>query len=178
MSKKQWIVLILVLGIYPACKWDYYLSNYLFEQYCTDPDRVGLFVYEKVQLGDEYFMPIPKDKEPRDLGQHFIFGENLIINRERFDEDYIFNVYKKVPISSIGPINAIETSVIRKADQKVLGKAVSARNWQGWLNQFGLMGGFPGVYCPTGRNEKGFSKYRHAHKALIKKIFTQAEHGE
>jgi hypothetical protein len=178
MSKKQWIVLILILGIYPACKWDYYLSNYLFEQYCTDPDRIGLFVYEKAQLGDEYFMPFPKDKEPRDLDPRFIFGENLMINRERFDEDFIFNVYKKVPISSIGPINAEETSVIRKSDQKVLGKAVSAANAQGWLNQFGLIGGFPGVYCPAGRDENHFPRSRLAHYALVKETFTYQAQGE
>ena len=178
MSKKQWVVLIFILGIYPVCKWDYYLSNYLFKQYCADADHIGLFVYEKVQLDDKYFMPFPKDTDRRDLDRRFIVGEDLMINRGRFDKDYIFNVYKKVPISSIGPINALETSVIRKSDQKVLGKVISAANGQGWLNRFGLIGGFPGVYCPSGRDDRGYSNYRRAHKEIIKKTFTQAEQGE
>ncbi len=179
MSKKQWIVLILILGIYPACKWDYYLSNYLFKQYCTDADRIGLFVYEKVQLGDEYFMPFPKDTDPRDLDRRFIVGEDLMINRGRFDKDYIFNVYKRVPLSSVGPIIAVETSVIRKSDQKVLGKAVSLKNGKGWwYREIASFGQPTSKTCPTGRGPRGYSNYRRAHKGLIKKIFTHAKQGE
>ena len=178
VTKKKWIVLILVIGIYPAFKWDYYLSNYLFKQYCEDEGRIGLFIYENVQLNGKYFMPFPADKEPRDLGQRFIFGENLMLNRKRFDKDFNLEDNRVVPLSSIGPINAYETLVIRKVDQKVLGKAVSAKNGQGWLNRLGVLGGFSGEMCPTGRDEKGYSNYWRAHLALVKKVFTYAKQGE
>lgn len=78
---------------------------------------MGLFVYEKVKLVDEYFMPFPKGKDPRDLDQRFVVGDNLMINRERFDRGFIFEVFKDVLLSDIGPINAVETSIIRKAEK-------------------------------------------------------------
>jgi len=179
MSKKQWVVLIFILGIYPICKWDYYLSNYLFKQYCADADHIGLFVYEKVQLDDKYFMPFPKDTDRRDLDRRFIVGDNLIINRERFDKDYIFNVYKRVPLSNVGPIVAIETSVIRKNDKKLLGKAVSLASGKGWwYRKIASFGQPTSDTCPSGRDENHFPRYRLTHYALIKEVFKQAEQGD
>lgn len=169
---------MLIMSSYTACHWDYHLSNYLFKKYCAEEGRTGLFIYKKVELSDEYFMPFPQDKDPRDLDPRFIVGEDLMINRERFDQDFVLEVYKKVPVSSIGPINAVETSVIRRSDEQLLGKAVSAANGQGWLNKFGVLGGFSGVYCPSGRDENHFPRFRQAHYVLIKERFTRAIQGE
>lgn len=153
-----------------ACKWDYYLSNYLFKQYCTD--RAGLFVYEKVQLGDEYFMPFPKNKDPRDLDPRFIIDDNLMINRKRFDQDFILYYYKHILVSSMGPISADETSIIRKTDQKVLGKAVSFNNGKGWwYREIESLGEPTAKSCPVGYDDEGRSYAGLLHNNLINKIF-------
>ena len=172
--KKTWILLLVIACSYTACHWDYYLSNYLFEKYCNEDGRTGLFVYEKVQLGDEYFMPFPKDKDPFNLDSRFVVGDNLMINRERFDRDFVLDVYKDVLLTNIGPINAVETSVIRISDQKLLGKAISLNNGKGWwYREIESFGQQTVKTCPSGRDEKGFSYYRRAHKALIKKVFSR-----
>ncbi len=44
MKKIAWISLVLIMGSYSACHWDYYASNYLFEKYCAEDGRTGLFM--------------------------------------------------------------------------------------------------------------------------------------
>ncbi len=78
--------------------------------------------------------------------------------RERFEQDYIFEVYKKIQINSVGPIFEIVTSVIRKSDGKLLGKAISLRSHKGWLNTLAALGQTPGgETCPSGQDEEGFT---------------------
>lgn len=171
MKKSVWILLAVIMSSYTACHWDYHLSNYLFKKYCSEEGRTGLFIYEKVALGDEYFMPFPKDKDPRDLDRRFIFEDNLMINRKRFEKDYIFDVYKSIPLSSIGPIIAVETSVIRKDDQKLLGKAVSLANRKGWwYRKIASFGQLTSETCPSGRDERGTPNYYKHHDLLVKEI--------
>lgn len=177
--KKMWILLLVITCSYTACHWDYHLSNHLFKKYCNDKDKVGLFIYEEVPLRDEYFMPFPKDVDRRDLDPRFIIADNLMINRERFEQDFTLEVYKDVLLSNIGPINAVETSVTRVSDHTLLGKAVSLKNGKGWwFRDIQSFGQRSVDTCPTGRDEKGFSNYRYAHKALIKRIFTHKIQGE
>ncbi len=149
-----------------ALKWDYYLSNYMFKNVCGPDGEIGSFVYEQVVLDEKYFTTIPAGKEIRDMDPRFLYGENVTIDRGVFDKDFSFETYKYIPYSSLGPISLSETSVVRKSDGKLLGKAVSASNGQGWLNQFGALDG------TTGRDKGGFSYYRMDHKKLIKRIFT------
>lgn len=166
----MWILLVLIMGSYSACHWDYHLSKYLFKQYCEEEGRVGLFIYEKVELDDEYFMPFPKDKDPRDLDQRFVVGDNLMINRKRFDKEYIFDDYKEIPLSAIGPIFSVETWVLRKGDGKVLGKAVSLTNHLGWWIESSKFGN-KDESCPSGRDKYGLWNFHRARRLLIKKVF-------
>jgi hypothetical protein len=174
MKKIIWITLMVIIGGYTTCQWDHYLSKYLFEKYCNEEGRVGLFIYEQVGLNKEYFMPFPVDKEPRDLDRRFIFGENLMINKERLEKDYIFDVYKSIPLSEIGPITSIETSVIRKSDKKILSKAVSIRSRKGWFSRI-FSFGYASETCPPSWRESGFdvSEYSELHNTIIKKTFNK-----
>jgi hypothetical protein len=163
MKKLLWTSAI-IAGAYLLLRWDYHVSNYMFERLCNDDSRIGLFVYEEVALGGEYFMPFPEDAEERDLDRRFIFGDNLMLNRERLEEDYEFIV------NEVGPIGLVATSVILKSDNKILGKAVSAGNQQGWLNRLGAFDGIPGASCPSGRDENGFSNNRKNHDNLLREV--------
>lgn len=161
---------ILVLIIWAIFRLDYHVSNYMFEKLCNDPEKIGMFVYEQVELGSEYFMSFPEEIDERDLDRRFVFEDNLMLNRERFEENYELIVNEYIPVSEIGPIGLVATSVIRKSDGQILGKAVSAGNQQGWLNRLGALEGIPGVSCPTGRDEYGFSKNRKNHDNLLKEV--------
>lgn len=164
-------VAVLVVG-YVAFSWDYHLSNYMFKKVCGPEGEIGSYIYEKVALDDKYFAPIPPGEELRNMDQRFLYGDNITIDRDVFDRDYSFKTYKYIPYSSLGRISLSQTSVVRKSDGKLLGKAVSASNGRGWFNQFGALDGTPGVRCPTGRDENGYSYYRMDHKKLIKRIFS------
>ena len=152
--------------------WDYHVSKYLFKQYCEEEGRVGLFIYEKVALSDEYFMSFPKDTDPRDLDRRFIVGENLMINRERFEQDFIFEIYKQKPLSNIGPIVSIETSITRKYDNKILSKTVSIKNRKGWFSKAASFG-YGYEKCPSSKRESGLveSEFTKLHEQIVKKTF-------
>lgn len=131
-----------------------------------------MFIYEKIELGEECFIPFIKGKDPRGLDQRFVLNGDLIISQEQFKKDYIFEVYKKIPLSEVGPISFMETSVIRRSDSKLLGKAISLHNGRGWLmkkltSSFG--GG--GESCPIDQYSRNLSYFRRNHDDLIKNIF-------
>lgn len=165
------VITITVLG-YTILYWDYHLSKYLFKHYCEEEGRVGLFIYEKVALPDEYYMPFPEDKDPRDLDSRFIVGENKMINRGRFEQDYIFTIYQHNPISRFGPIESVESSVTRKSDNKVLSKTVSIKNHKGWwVSVYSF--GYASESCPSTRRKSGLivSEYTKLHETIIHKTF-------
>lgn len=161
--------------LYVLFTWDYYLSKYLFEKLCNDDEQIGLFVYGHVQLADQYLMPFPADKEVRDLDYRFILSDNLMINRETFDRDYLYEPYKYVQFSAAGPISLDVTMVTRRSDGELLGKAVSAKNSMGWLNRATSIAGISGDECPSGRDENNFANFNKSHKQLIKQIFYRSE---
>tara|TARA_R110002049_G_scaffold307795_2_gene509529 strand:- start:1200 stop:1790 length:591 start_codon:yes stop_codon:yes gene_type:complete len=158
--------------LYALFTWDNYVSKYLFEQLCNDKEQIGLFVYEKVPLSNEYLMPFPEGEEVRNLDPFFILSDNLMINRDLFDQTYLFETYKYVQYSKIGPIGLSVTSVTRMADRKLLGKAVSAKNSMGWFNRFASLGAISGNECPSGRDKNHFPNYERSHFELIKSIFS------
>jgi len=172
MKKIMWLFLILVFGSYTACRWDYHLSSYLFDRYCSEEDRVGSFIYERIELGDEYFVPLPlNEEERRDVSQRYVFREALMIDLLLFEENYDVSEFRAVtPLSDIGPIVSISSSVIRKRDDKVLGKVVTLANHRGWWIDSSPFGG--GVaFCPYGFNQMGDSNAGLAHQNLIKDVF-------
>jgi len=198
MKKSVWTLLIIFLGGYVIFRWDYHVSEYLFEKYCSDPSKVGLFVYETVELPDEYFDPLPtkwvhhKDhdfdlrfsygKRPLEKffdgknqtykkGIHYRYSGGYRINKGRFEQDYILKDYRPNQLPRIGPINALETSVIRKRDSKVLGKAVSFANHRGWWARAWTWEGNSANKCPSGRDKNGLANFYKKHDQLISSIF-------
>lgn len=145
-------------------------SERLFEQYCNEEGRVGQFINERVALGEEYFRPIPTDaKELMRLDNDFYINDKkLLIDKQRFNQSYIFNNRKRTVLSPIGPIYSIETTIVRKADGKVLSKAVSLLNMLDKTSKY-----FPvhGVSCRTGRDSKGYPYSVKEHRNLIEKTF-------
>jgi hypothetical protein len=166
-----WSIIIFVVGSFVACNGDRVISEHLFEKYCNEEGRTGQFIYERVSLDDEYFIPIPKD--PRKVNFHFIVDDNFMMDKELLEKDYAFSKYSEViPLSSIGPISSIETSVTRKSDNKVLGKSVSLSNRQGWLAQQSILGQSPSDSCPRGYDKsKGSHEDSLLHATLVKNIF-------
>ncbi len=174
----KWMLLIVLVGGYPACYWDYHLSNYLFDKYCNEEGHVGQFVYERVGIDESYFVPIPKD--PTKIDQHLVVSTDLMIDRSALEQRYLISRYKKVTkkVSSIGPIYTLETSVIRKSDQKLIGTSVSLVNRLGWWNLRSILGQSSRRFCPSGVNNKtGLSKDSELHATLFTNIFFRESKG-
>jgi len=170
------ITIFIIVGSFVGCYGDATYSNYLFEQYCNEEGRTGQFIYERVGLGEEYFIPIPKD--PREINQHFVVDGNSMMNKALLEQKYAFSKYSEVKLlSSIGPIYSIETSVIRKSDNKLLGKSVSLNNRKGWLAERNVLGQNEGDKCPREYNKQKES-YESSllHATLIKNIFYRNKH--
>jgi hypothetical protein len=170
MKKFIWFIIIIV-GSFVGCNGDRVLSNYLFEYYCNEEGRTGQFIYERVSLGEEYFISIPKD--PRKINQHFVVDGIRMMDKALLEEKYAFSKYSEVKqLSSIGPIYSLETSVIRKSDNKLLGKSVSLDNRQGWLAERNILGQNEGDSCPRGY-DKNTGSYEDSllHATLVKNVF-------
>jgi len=155
-----------------ACSIDRMRSERLFEQYCNEEGRVGQFIYERLALGEDYFRPIPTDaKELRYInGVFYINNKKLLIDKERFNQSFTRNLFKRKVLSPIGPIYSVESTIVRKSDGKVLSKAVSLLNMLDKTSKY-----FPveGVTCPTGRDNKGNSFFYEKHTNLIQNTFFQ-----
>lgn len=167
------IIITITVGSLSACVGylsDRAHSERLFEQYCHEEGRVGQFIYERVALGLEYFRPIPTDAREL-LGldkRYYINGKKLLINKQRFKQSYTLNNREKTILSPTGPIYSIETTIVRKADGKILSKAVSLLNMLDKTSKY-----FPveGVTCPTGRDIKGVPLFIKEHSNLIENTF-------
>ena len=84
MKKLIWIMLVLMIGSYSACHWDYHLSQYLFDQYCND-GRVGYEVFERVGLDKDYFVSAtPKEIIAQRRDRRFSVGDNSMNNTRSF----------------------------------------------------------------------------------------------
>jgi len=164
----------LLFVFYSIFFWDYHVSKYLFKQYCEEEGRVGIFIYEKVALPEEYFLPFPKGKDARDLDPRFVVSDNKMISRERLEQDYIFKSYEHKLVSKIGQIESVETSVTRKLDNKILSKAVAIKNHKGWFAGISSFG-YASESCPSTRRESGLidSEYTKLHETIIHKTFNQ-----
>ena len=147
---KKFIGFILIVGSFTGCYGDRVLSNLLFDNYCSEEGRTGQFIYERVGLGDEYFIPIPKNR--RDLlrvdNGYFIDNDKLLIDEKRFLKDFVYSDTKKVLISQFGPIYSYENTIVRKSDGKVLSKKIYLLNKKGWLIRQSILGVTVGDYCP------------------------------
>ncbi|KGJ88619.1 hypothetical protein [Colwellia psychrerythraea] len=145
-------------------------SDSLFEQYCNEEGRVGQFIYERVALGEEFFRSIPTDIRELDRIENSFYIDNkkLLIDKESFMDSYTINYLKRTELSSVGPIYSVESTLVRKSDGKVLSKAVSLLNKRGKTSKI-----FPvqGVYCQTGRDNKGNHLSTKHHFDLVENTF-------
>ena len=168
------IIIIIIVGGFAACNGDRIFSDYLFEKYCNEEGRVGQFIYERVGLDEEYFIPIPKDEvELRRVDNEFYIDEKkLLIDKHRLLQDFNIIIMKKSMLSRIGPIYSFKTTIIRKSDGKVLSEAVSLLNKQGWFAEY-QSDVFPneGDSYPEGWDNKGYSLFNKNHRNLIERTF-------
>ena len=122
-------------------------------------------------------MLLPPPKTPQERRKIrpslLIDDESKLINEEKFDELYDYKFLVKSNIFPIGPIYKVGFGLIRKADGKLLGKAVKVRNVQGWFADFATFGGNTGTNCPryTDRSGRHINNYDYA--SLIDAIFDQ-----
>jgi len=163
---------IILLIFYSIFFWDYHVSKYLFKQYCEEEGRVGVFIYEKVALPNEYFIPFPKDKDPRYLPRMFVIADNVMIRESILKKDFTINIKKKNIVSKIGPVYSYTTTVVRRLDGKVISKAVSLGNKKGWVIRY-LSKAFPssGIECPNRVDKNGISLPNYDHSDVVNQAF-------
>jgi hypothetical protein len=168
------IIIFIIVGSFVGCYGDSIYSNYLFEQYCNEEGRTGQFIYERVGLSEEYFIPIPFTKEGVELhfDRGFLIDEGkLLIDKNRLMKDFIINTMKRTMLSSIGPIYAYETTIIRETDGKVLSKAVSLMNHNGWLARQSILGTNVGDTCPKYKDISGHVNVKSDHSDVLRNTF-------
>lgn len=151
---------------------DYHVSKLVFNHYCND-EFVGQFIHEKIGLSDGFFLN-PPDSPEEEL-QHdftlFINDRADLINERKFNELYEYEQYNRTELFPIGPIYITETSVTRKSDIKLLGKAVSLTNKKGWLHELDLLWMNAGDKCPKYRTSQGVNVVNADHNTLISNVF-------
>jgi hypothetical protein len=169
IKKLVFFLVFLPAAAFVVLTWDYYLSKFLFKRYC-DAGLTGLFVYEQVELDGKYLKRIPEDADRLLLDRRFMLDEDWMIDRELFELEYELLFYKGRSLSTVGPIIAVETTVVRKTDGRLLGKAVSLANGLGWwINSSGF--GSKVDTCPHGRDSLGAPNYYKDHDHLAGKVF-------
>lgn len=171
MKAYHWFFLVIAVS-FTGCWGDRVLSNLLFDRYCNEDGRTGQFIYERVGLGDEYFIPIPKDRRELahvDFG-FFIDDRKLLINEQRFMQDFQIN-WVKTNLSHIGPIYIQEQNIVRKSDGSVLSKSVNIHNQKGWLAKGVILGITDRDSCPKRKNEYDQLVYSSSHHGLVRNTF-------
>ena len=173
MNKFVGFILILIVGSFTGCYGDGIISNLLFEMYCNEEGRTGQFIYERVGLGEEYFIPIPKDE--RELLQvdkgFFIDDRKLLIDKRRLLKRFNVNRAKKTILSRIGPIYTHERTIVRKSDGKVLSRSVNLLNKKGWLARGIILGITDSDSCPKNKDVYGRLVYTSSHTGLVSNTF-------
>jgi len=172
--KKTLVFVFLTFVGYVGCFWDRYTSDYIFKKYCSE--KVGVFVYERVGIGNEYFSFNSENSKRDDIDKRFLFDKDIILNRNKFEKDYIYKAYESLPISKIGPVNLIKSSVVRRDDGKLLSEAVSVVTKRGWLAQLYSFG-YAYDQCPTKKRTSGSEENEHMrnHRHLLRKTFYRVE---
>ncbi len=165
-----WGIVMIVVGVFAACNGDRIYSEHLFEQYCNEEGRTGQFINERVGLADEFFRDIPSKTLGIEI-EYFLNDKKHLIDEVKFHEHYIEKYKVENRLSFIGPIYSYESSVLRKSDGKILGKAVSLVNKKGWFSETALLWINVGTTCPRHKAEDGTYLANSDHITLINKIF-------
>ena len=166
-------LLIFIGCLYLVSCGDYHVSNIVFNHYCSDKEFVGQHIYERVALPNEMLLPPPKNNQERakvDVTL-LINNKNELIDSKKFGDLYEYQSYKRSPLFLVGPIYKFEAIVTRKADGKLLGKAVSLTNKKGWLHELDLFWVNTGAKCPKYKDKWGSNMVNSDHSTLIDNIF-------
>ncbi len=149
------IVLGALLSAFLVFRWDYYLSQYLFEQVCSDSDLIGLHVYERDYVDRQYTtVQVVENGYPMTSRNEYYYEDNIALLKDHIDNRFDYKRSELVELYSVGPIVILQTTLTRKSDGKLLAKAVTAQSMQGWLNRF-FSSGYHRSFCPTNEVEPG-----------------------
>ena len=171
-------VALFFMVFYPMLRWDYYVSQYLFEQLCNDETKIGLFVYEHVELGESEIIRAPvKEYERRKIGGEenspYKISEGVFADPDALSEKFEVTLlrYKYEKVNSIGPMYTRKSLVTRKSDGKLLGEAVTGTNSMGWANRTLHIGHYTGQTCKRGVIKRGGWGTGEYHRKLISSLF-------
>jgi hypothetical protein len=165
-NKKTWVTITVLVLLLSGCFSELLISDVIFKYHCKK--NIEFSVYETAGLNEEYVIDIPKDVRKRDA--RFNVSKNKMLDKERITNNYNIEFYKKNKISTVGPVESITTTIVRKRDKKVMGKVVSFEKTMGWID--GLSGDAPvSRHCPAHENKKVKSISGNFHKQLVSKIF-------
>ncbi len=145
----------------------------VFNHYCSDEDFAGTFIYEQVELSEEYILIPPesgKSKYPVNISL-LIEDRKYLIDEQLLNVKYDWSLMNRKKFFFVGPIYKVESIVIRKHDKKVLGKAVTLKNKKGWLHELGIFMVNTGDNCPIVISEHGRNLSYNHHYDLLKRIF-------
>ena len=165
---------LIVLGcLFLVSCGDYHLSNMVFNHYCSDEDFAGTFVYEQVELSDDYILVPPESvKSRRSIRTSLLIEDRkYLIDEQLLKVKYDWSIRKRKKFLFIGPIYKTESIVIRKHDKKVLGKAVTLTNYKGWLHELSIFMENTGNTCPSIVSEHGRNLSYDHHYNLLKRVF-------
>jgi hypothetical protein len=95
------------------------------------------------------------------------------LDTEKFRSEYELKYIESNKYSSIGPIYSNITSVVRLADLKLLGKAISGT---AYISFFKTLGSNMKArnHCPEGQDEKGFYYSRKNYNSVLSEVFSRS----
>lgn len=164
------IAFVLMIG---SCLGHRSLTESAFNEWCEN--NTGLFVYEDISLGDQYLKPMPTNrKDIRRIHNSFKVNQKTIIDEHSLNKDYIYNFQERRDLnkSFIGPIYAIETSLIRRSDNKLIAKAVSGIAEVSLIKLYGS-NMKERKSCPTGIDENRNALFYKSHFELLKNFLNE-----
>jgi hypothetical protein len=170
--KKRWIVLtplIFLLSFYFGHK---ILTRIVFADFCEK--KTGLFIYEKVELGNSYFLPIEEAKKSKSYDNRLDFNEKYTLDTKKFKSEFEHNFIKSEDFSIVAPVISVSTSFIRKKDLMLLGESVSGIAYVSLFRSLGS-NKRETIECPSGRDKNRRPKFYKHHKDLLKNIFSKKQ---
>lgn len=162
------LVLMFFVLLVGSCVGHRTLTESAFDKWCEK--NTGLFVYENISLDDRYLKPMPTGlKEQLWILDSFKINQKTIIDENALNKDYIFNFQKRRNLNKffIGPIYAVETTFIRRSDNKLIAKAVSG---VAEISLFKLYASNmkERKLCPLGTGDDSFFLYHKSHNEILK----------
>ena len=129
--------LLIIMLMFGGCFGDRMVASVLFKKYCSE--LAGFTLYEKVELGDEYFLPYTEKNtsEYRRLDSYWFFDDEHYLNAKKIEQEFKFTYLVRKELSSLGPVASNTTVIKRLSDNKVLSEVISISNSTGWLANIG-----------------------------------------